>query len=119
MLVVGAECAAAHPAELEDWDWPRYRHRSEDTRLAGPDGEEVKILGQARLEVDSIDALAHFACQNLGATVLPEHLAARGEAEGTLVRLLPGWQLAPLRIVAVRPDTSRRENLARLLGSGC
>ncbi|MEM5493262.1 LysR family transcriptional regulator [Hoeflea sp. AS16] len=118
-LVVGSDYAAMrpapkHPTDLEDWDWIRYRHRSEFTRLSGPMGEEVKVLGQARLEVDSVDALYHFTCKNLGATVLPEHLAARGEAEGSLIRLFPEWQLAPLGIFAVWPDTSRRENLTLL-----
>jgi DNA-binding transcriptional LysR family regulator len=118
-LVVGADYAALHPvpehpSDLEEWDWLRYRHRSEFTRLTGPDGAEVKVLGQARLEVDSVDALYHFTCQNLGATVLPEHLAARGEAAGTLIRLFPEWHLEPLGIFAVWPDTSRRENLTLL-----
>jgi len=118
-LVAGSDYAATrpvpeHPSTLEDWDWVRYRNRSEYTRLNGPGGEEAKVLGQARLEVDSVDALYHFTCQNLGATVLPEHLAARGEAEGKLVRLFPEWQLAPLGIFAVWPDTSRRENLTLL-----
>lgn len=115
-LVAGAGYAATrprpfHPSEMEDWDWLRYKHRSEYTTLTGPGGDTVKVLGQARLEADSIDALYHFTCQNLGATVLPEHLAARGEAEGRLVRLLPDWRLIPLGIFAVWPDTSRRESL--------
>ena len=118
-LVVGAGYAASrprprHPAEMEDWDWLRYKHRPETTTLHGPGGKTVKVLGQARLEVDSIDALYHFTCQNLGATVLPEHLAARGEAEGKLVRLLPDWRLIPLGFFAVWPDTSRRESLTLL-----
>ena len=90
--------APAHPCDLENWDWVRYRHRSDYTRLSGPGGEEAKVLGQARLEVDSVDALYHFACKNLGATVLPEHLAARGETEGKLSRLFPDWRLKPLGI---------------------
>lgn len=118
-LVVGTDYAALrpaprHPTDLEDWDWLRYRHRPDYTRLDGPAGEEVKILGQARLEVDSVDALYHYTSQNLGATVLPEHLAARGEAEGKLIRLFPDWRLAPLGIYAVWLDTSRRENLTLL-----
>ncbi|MGP6085476.1 LysR family transcriptional regulator [Antarctobacter jejuensis] len=118
-LVAGAEYAAtrpapSHPSEMEDWDWIRYRNRSEYTKMTGPDGAEVKILGQTRLEVDSIDALYHFTCRNLGATVLPEHLAARGEATGELIRLFPDWRLAPIGYFAVWPDTSRRENLTLL-----
>ncbi len=118
-LVAGSAYAATrprptHPSQLEDWDWIRYKHRSEYTTLKGPEGETAKVLGQARLEVDSIDALFHFARQNLGATVLPEHLASRGEATGELVRLLPDWKLVPLGFFAVWPDTSRRENLTVL-----
>ncbi|WP_305969053.1 MULTISPECIES: LysR family transcriptional regulator [unclassified Mameliella] len=118
-LVAGTGYAAtrprpAHPSEMEDWDWLRYKHRSDHTTLYGPEGETVKVLGQSRLEVDSVDALYHFTCQNLGATVLPEHLAARGEAEGRLVRLLPDWRLIPLGFFAVWPDTSRRESLTLL-----
>ena len=118
-LVVGADYAASrprpvHPSEMEDWDWLRYKHRSDATTLHGPGGETVKVLGDARLEVDSIDALYQFTCQNLGATVLPEHLAARGEASGDLVRLLPEWRLTSLGFYAVWPDTSRRESLTLL-----
>lgn len=118
-LVAGSGYAATrprptHPSDMEEWDWLRYKHRSDYTTLHGPDGETVKVLGQARLEVDTVDALYHYASQNLGATVLPEHLAARGEALGELVRLFPDWQLIPLGIFAVWPDTSRRKSLTLL-----
>ena len=111
---VASRPAPVHPSEMEDWDWLRYRHRSDYSTFQGPAGETARVLGQARLEVDTIDALYHFACQNLGATILPQHLADRGVAEGHLVRLLPGWQLVPLGYFAVWPDTSRRESLTRL-----
>jgi DNA-binding transcriptional LysR family regulator len=118
-LVAGAGYAATrarplHPSDLEDWDWIRYKHRPDMTTLIGPAGDTVKVLGQSRLEADSIDALYHFTVQNLGVTVLPEHLVARGEAAGTLIRLLPDWKLRPLGIYAVWPDTSRRESLTLL-----
>lgn len=118
-LVAGTDYAAtrpqpSHPSDLEDWDWLRYKHRSDVTTLHGPEDETVKVLGQARLEADSIDALYHFTCQNLGATVLPEHLAVRGETSGKLVRLLPDWRLIPIGFFAVWPDTSRRESLTLL-----
>jgi DNA-binding transcriptional LysR family regulator len=118
-LVAGTGYAALqpvpqHPSDLEDWDFLRYKHRPDATTLHGPAGETAKVLGQSRLEVDNIDALNHFALQNLGATVLPEHLAAQGEANGQLVRLLPDWRLVPFGFYAVWPDTSRRESLTLL-----
>jgi DNA-binding transcriptional LysR family regulator len=118
-LVAGAQYAASrpppqHPSDLEDWDWIRYQQRSDVTEFNSINGETVKVTGNARLEVDSIDALYHFACQNIGVTVLPAHLVDRGVTSGALVRLLPQWRLRPLGYYAVWPDKSRRENLTVL-----
>lgn len=119
VLVAGAEYAAAfrtpnRPKDMEDWNWIRYRNRSDVTTFTGPTGREESVTGKAQIEVDSIDALYHLATQNAGATVLPSFLAERGEAAGSLVRLLPNWNLRPLGIYAVWPDKSRRESLTLL-----
>ena len=118
-LAAGTQYAASrpqprHPSDLEDWDWIRYQQRSDVTEFNSIEGDTVKVTGNARLEVDSVDALYHFACQNIGATVLPAHLADRGAKSGALVRLLPEWRLRPLGYYAVWPDKSRRENLTLL-----
>lgn len=119
VLVAGTEYAAIRPtpkrpSDMEDWNWIRYRNRSDVTTFTSPEGGEESVTGNAQIEVDSIDALYHLATQNAGATVLPSFLAERGEAAGTLVRLLPGWELRPLGIYAVWPDKSRRESLTLL-----
>ncbi len=119
-LVAGTGYASSrpqprHPSDLEDWDWIRYQQRSDVTEFTSSDGKAVKVSGNARLEVDSVDALYHFACQNVGATILPVHLVDRGTASGALVRLLPDWNLRPLGFYAVWADKSRRENLTLLL----
>ncbi|MEM6309399.1 MAG: LysR family transcriptional regulator [Pseudomonadota bacterium] len=118
-LVVGPGYASKRetpktPADLEDWDWVRYRNRSDTTVFTGPDGTEEKVTGQAQIEVDSIDALNELACQDMGVTILPSHLAERGIEDGRLVPLLPEWQLRELGIFAVWPDKSRRESLTLL-----
>ncbi|MEM1372769.1 MAG: LysR family transcriptional regulator [Pseudomonadota bacterium] len=118
-LVAGTEYAKhrprpKRPADLEDWDWIRYRNRADTTTLVGPDGTEEKVTGKAQIEVDSIDALNHFVGQNLGVTILPSNLAERGIARGDFVRLLPDWALRELGIFAVWPDKSRRESLTLL-----
>lgn len=120
VLVAGTEYAASrpepkHPTDLEEWDWIRFQHRSDVTELTARSGEVVKITGQSRLQVDSADALDHFARMDLGVTLLPAHLAERGIASGELVHLLPEWNLRTLGVYAVWPDKSRRENLTLLL----
>lgn len=119
VLVAGTDYAASrpspnHPEELEDWDWIRFQQRSDATEFTSPAGKVVKVVGRSQLQVDSADALYHFARLNVGATILPSHLAQRGEASGDLVRLLPDWGLRPLGVFALWPDKSRRENLTLL-----
>eukprot|EP00752_Nemacystus_decipiens_P019320 g17376.t1 len=119
VLVAGTHYAASqgrpeHPRDLEDWDWIRYEQRAEMLELTPPRGKAVKLRGASRLQVDSIEALYTFTCQNLGVTALPQHLARRGIEAGELVQLLPEWKLRPLGFFAVWPDKSRRESLTLL-----
>ncbi|MEM9247118.1 MAG: LysR family transcriptional regulator [Pseudomonadota bacterium] len=119
VLVAGAAYARGRPApespaDLEGWDWIRYKNRSETTDFTGPNGRTEQVTGRAQIEVDCIDALYHLSTENVGVTILPSFLAERGIAAGTLVRLLPDWTLRPLGIYAVWPDKSRRESLTLL-----
>ncbi|MDV7141567.1 LysR family transcriptional regulator [Tropicimonas sp. TH_r6] len=119
VLVAGADYAASrprpeHPTDLEAWDWIGFAHRPDTEDFFSPEGSSVKVLGQSQLQVDSAEALYHFTRLNLGLTILPSYLAARGEATGAFVRLLPDWGLRPLGLHAVWPDQSRRENLTLL-----
>ncbi|MEM7441056.1 MAG: LysR family transcriptional regulator [Pseudomonadota bacterium] len=103
-----------HPSDLENWDWIRYKNRSDVTTFTNADGQTEKVHGNAQIEVDSIDALYQMATQDIGVTILPSFLAEQGEQAGKLVRLLPDWSLRPLGIYAVWPDRSRRESLTLL-----
>lgn len=116
-LVAGTQYAQARktprrPADLEDWDWIRYRQRADVTEMVSADGKTEAVTGKAQIEVDSIEGVYHFALQNMGATILPSYLAERGIKSGELLRLLPDWTLRELGIFAIWPDKSRRESLA-------
>ncbi|MEM8970746.1 MAG: LysR family transcriptional regulator [Pseudomonadota bacterium] len=118
MLVAGSDYAMArpapnHPKDLKDWNWIGYDQR-QDSIAFERQGKTEKVVGHICLRVDSVDALYTFTTQNLGATVMPNHLAQRGIDAGVLQQLLPDWQLRPLGFYAVWPDKSRRESLALL-----
>ncbi len=104
----------ARPSDLETWDWIRYQQRSDTTEMTSASGEVERVIGNAQIEVDSIDAVYHFAVQNMGVTILPSFLADRGIGAGALVELLPDWTLRGLGIYIVWPDKSRRESLTLL-----
>jgi len=120
VLVAGSEYAASrpepvHPKDLQNWEWIKYEHRQQGIELISKNGESVKVEEKYQLQVDNIAALFYFTCQNLGATVLPWHLAQRGLQSGELVKVLPDWKLRPLGCFAVWADTSRRESITLLL----
>ncbi|MEM6593770.1 MAG: LysR family transcriptional regulator [Pseudomonadota bacterium] len=119
VLVAGRSYASqrghpSRPADMADWDWLRYKNRSDVTNFTHLNGEKESVTGHSQVEVDSIDALYHLATEDIGATVLPSFLAERGVASGKLVKLLPDWTLEPLGIYAIWPDKSRRESLTLL-----
>lgn len=116
LLVAGADYAASRPvpthaSELENWDWIRFEQIPKTMEFISPQNDTVKVVGNAQLQVDSAEAMYQYACHNLGAAVLPLHLAKRGLDSGALVQLLPDWTSARLGCYAVWPDTSRRETL--------
>ena len=118
-LVAGAKYAKSRsvpkrPADMEDWDWIRYKQRSDTIELTSDKGETERVTGRSQIEVDSANALYHFALQDVGASVLPENLAKQSVASGALVRLLPKWRLGDIDLHAVWPDSSRHENLTLL-----
>lgn len=118
-LVVGKKYALSRskprqPSDLEDWDWIRYQQRADTTEFKSATGDIQKVTGNAQIEVDSIDAVYHYAIENMGVTILPSFLADKGIASGQLIALLPEWKLRPLGIYALWPDKSRRESLTLL-----
>lgn len=120
VLVVGSEYAAsrsepAHPDDLKEWDWIKYEQRGNSIEFTSQDGKTAKVNIKSSIQVDHVDAMYHFTCQNMGATILPRHIAQRSLDSGELVKLLPEWSLQSLGCYAVWPDSSRRENLTLLL----
>lgn len=120
ILVAGKEYADGHPppkhpSDLRDWEWIRFRVWPNTIEFESTSGEIVNVPTNSRIQTDSAEALWHFACQNLGLTILPKHLAEEGLRSGKFVHLIPEWKLKPLGYYAVWPDKSRRENLTLLM----
>ncbi|MBT8080001.1 MAG: LysR family transcriptional regulator [Gammaproteobacteria bacterium] len=116
LLVAGKEYVKAQPApndpsDLKDWDWIRFHMRPTTTEFVSESGDKTTITENFRISVNSTEAVWHFACQNMGLALLPEHMIADGLETGELVHVLPQWSVKPLGFYAVWPDKSRRENL--------
>ena len=85
--------------------------RNTTTEFVSKKGDVASVTEKTRIKLNSAGALLHFVEQNLGLTILPEHLVTQGIKSGELVHVLPQWEIKPLGIYALWPDASRRENL--------
>jgi DNA-binding transcriptional LysR family regulator len=108
---VDARPLAKYPSDLADWDWVHFSMRNTTTEFVSKKGDVASVTEKTRIKLNSAGALLHFVEQNLGLTILPEHLVTQGIKSGELVHVLPQWEIKPLGIYALWPDASRRENL--------
>lgn len=120
VIVVGEDYLAERgqpgdPSELLSWDWISFRHPARTFSIMSADGKktELDINKQARLTVDSVEALYYFATQNFGVAVVLEDFASRGLENGQLARLFPNHTLRPVDYYAVWPDKSIRDGLTK------
>lgn len=103
-----------HPKGLSGWDWITYRHPKRSYQLTSKGGQTAKLVikDEARLQVDSIEALYTFACMDAGVCVMPIEHAQRGIREGKIARLFDDWELPKVRYSAVWPLNSHRDGLS-------
>jgi len=111
---VASKTKSDNPKDLEQWDWIHFSPRPDKVELMSEFGENIFVVCNFRIEVDSAYALYELAVRGLGITPLPETLANRGFRQGELIRVMPKWAIAPLEFHAVWPDRSRRESLSLL-----
>lgn len=104
-----------HPFDLKEWDWIRFEMRSSTIDFTSTSGEKISISENARVSVNSANALSYFTSQDLGLTILPEHLVEEQIKTGEFVHVLPDWEIKSMGYYAVWPDKSRRENLTLML----
>lgn len=111
MRVLGerSQCLVASPALVERLSepataadlkgWPSLGLGSlqdeHGWRLLGPDGTQVLLPHEPRFASADMTALRHAALAGVGVVQLPTMMVRAELAQGTLVRLLPGWAPRP------------------------
>jgi DNA-binding transcriptional LysR family regulator len=119
-LVASPELVAAlkaphQPEELNDWPWIRLQMLPQKRQFVNANGKTVNITFDARINVDSVEAMHQMTLQGLGVSTPPDYLVARDLNEGYLVELLPGWTVSPMKIHAVWPPNVSKSSLTALI----
>jgi DNA-binding transcriptional LysR family regulator len=78
------------------------------------DGEEISLDLPASIRSNSVHLLRDFARSGGAITCVPTLVCAEDLAEGSLVPLLADYQLPPLDLLAIYPETLRRAVKVRL-----
>jgi DNA-binding transcriptional LysR family regulator len=84
--------------------------------FTGPDGSTAEVeVRNPRLRSGNADVRQQAAIAGFGVARITATFCKDAVAEGRLVRLLPGWQCAPLRIYALLPGRQLVPAKARVL----
>lgn len=83
----------------------RYWAGGDEWRLEGPHGEESVRVSE-RLRANNGDVLREAAIAGMGITLQPDFIVGQALADGRLVRILPRYRIAPVRIFAVYASRS-------------
>lgn len=103
-----------HPAELRGWPSLAGVHgfvpgARQSWQLTGPGGETSVVAHTPRLLTEDIFVLKRAVLAGCGVAELPPICCRDELADGTLVQLLPGWQLPEMSLHAMFPS---REGLS-------
>ena len=101
------------PKDIEDWDWLELTPVPLRPVFRSASKRRVTLQPTPRLSANSATALYHLSLRGAGLVVLPRHLAEADLQSGAMQQLLPAWQVEPVGVYALRPNTPRRESLAQ------
>jgi DNA-binding transcriptional LysR family regulator len=96
----------AQPQDLLQHDWLGSKPRSgsvEMLELQGPNGERETLRLEGRVQASQVTALHALCVAGWGISVGVSENDRQALADGRLLPVLPGWQLADLPVYAVTP----------------
>lgn len=95
-----------HPSELADHNCLRQKTSADSNHWHFErDAEKFSVRVAGRFRANSPRAIAHMAAGGLGIGRTPLYVAQRFLSEGRLETVLPSFQLQPLSLQAVYPQT--------------
>ncbi|PSS58441.1 LysR family transcriptional regulator [Pseudomonas sp. BBP2017] len=90
-----------HPCELIHHECLRMRGTGADRWTLSSDAGNEQVQVGGRFELNSVGMLRRLASLDLGIALLPTGIAAQDVANGTLRKVLPAWQAAPVAVYAL------------------
>lgn len=100
------------PEDLSALDWIELRHLPLKPRFQRDGCKPVTLKPQASHVVNDALALGQMVRAGAGLAVLPDCLVGQEIQDGELVRLLPDWQLDPIGVYVLWPQSATQSGLS-------
>lgn len=91
------------PEDLAQWQWIKLAMLPNSRDLISPEGETVTIEFTSQITVNNVELMTQFCRHGLGLATPPAFLVDKDIQAGTLVKVLPDWQVEPIPLYAVWP----------------
>ena len=102
------------PNDLDGWDWLALSPVLRQKFVFKNAGEEEVIAPQEyRIHANNVDAVSQLACAGAGLAIIPEFIAEKNVAAGTLQYVLPDWNIDSLDVFAVWPSNIPKHGLVK------
>lgn len=103
------------PSLLENLPWIKLAMLPNSRTLTGLDGEKVSLHFHSQTTVNDVLLMTQLCKHGLGIATPPDYLVEQALADGSLVELLPNWQVEPIPFYGVWPANASINSNARQL----
>lgn len=103
------------PKDLAKLDYISIGAKIKSNRFINSDKQTTFTPQNERIELNSVDQALSAIKSDLGYSFLPEFVCRTGLKSGTVVRLIPDWQIPEFGIFAIRPKDARKTDLSAKL----
>ena len=105
-----------HPQDLVSWQWVKLSMLPAARTLVKPGHEPQLVQFDSNVSVNSVEAMHQMTVFGLGVSTPSDFLVEAGLNDGSLVELLPDWQVPPVPLHAIWPaNVAQGSNARRLL----
>lgn len=102
------------PKDLEDWDWLELSPVRLRPEFRKSGRRSIRLKPTPRLNANDAYALYRLARAGAGLAILPESLSREDIGAGTMVNILPDWDLESIGVFAVWPPNAPKAGLTSM-----
>lgn len=103
-----------NPNVLSSWPWLKLEQLP-NKRIFRSASTSHEVEFNSQITVNSVEAIYHYCLLGNGLAVLAKPQVEKDLLNGSLIQVLPNWQIEPLPLFALWPKNIKESNVTKLL----